>query len=88
MKLKYLVFTAIIATASIYVYQNKTLQSQLLSLIHQVAPELNQSTLYKWKNNKGQWQVTDIPPSKGISYTTISSQEQINVMPSTGKPTK
>ena len=85
MKLKYLILIAIIATASLYVYKDKTLRSQLLGLTHQVAPELNHSTLYKWKNNNGQWQVTDIPPSKGISYTTISSQDQINVIPGAQK---
>jgi len=50
--------------------------------VHQVAPELNQSTLYKWQNNKGEWKITDKPPSKGITFTTITSQDQVNVMPS------
>lgn len=81
MKLKYIILLIIIAAASYYVYQDKSLQSQLLGKVHQVAPELNQSTLYKWQNQKGEWQITDKPPASGISFTTITTQDQINVVP-------
>jgi len=81
-KSRYFILFTIIITASLYLYQDEALQKQLLGKVHQVAPELNKSTLYKWQNNKGEWQVTDKPPKKGISFTTITSQDQINVMPS------
>lgn len=82
MKFKYLILLCVIAAASYYIYQDKALRSKLMGKVHQVAPELNQSTLYKWKNNKGEWQITDKPPVKGIAFTTINSSDQINVMPS------
>lgn len=82
MKFKYFIALIIVATTFIYIYQDEVLQTKLLGKIHQVAPELNKSTLYKWQNNKGEWQITDKPPSKGITFSTISSQDQINVMPS------
>ena len=82
MKLKYLILLVVIGVASFYLYQDESLRSKLMGKVHQVAPELNQSTLYKWQNNKGEWQVTDKPPGKGIAFTTINSQDQINVMPS------
>lgn len=82
MKLKYFILLSIIATSALYLYQDKALQTKLMSKIHQVAPELNQSTLYKWQNAKGEWQVTDKPPRKGIVFTTITTQDQVNVMPS------
>lgn len=81
MKIKYFILLAIIGTAALYIYQDERLQKKLLGKVHQVAPELNQSTLYKWKNSKGEWQITDKPPSKGTVFTTISSQDQINIMP-------
>jgi hypothetical protein len=81
MKLKYFVLLALITVAAFYLYQDKSLQRKLVGKVHQVAPELNHSTLYKWQNNKGEWQITDKPPAKGISFTTISSQDQINVIP-------
>ena len=82
MKLKYFVLLSITLIASIYVYQDEALQTGLMGKVHQIAPELNQSTLYKWKNSKGEWQITDKPPRKGVIYTTIDSQDQINIMPS------
>ncbi len=88
MKLKYFIFLSIIATAALYIYLDEPFQKKLLGKVHQVAPELNKSTLYKWQNTKGEWQITDKPPSKGVAFTTITSQDQINVMPSPPKKNK
>ena len=85
MKTRYFILLAVIATTALYIYQDEALQSKLLGKVHQVAPELNKSTLYKWKNNKGEWQITDKPPNKGVTFTIITSQDQVNVMPSPEK---
>ena len=82
METKYFILLTVVTTTALYIYQDEELQQKLLGKVHQVAPELNESTLYKWQNSKGEWQITDKPPSKGISFTTITSQDQINVMPS------
>ena len=82
MRIGYFIFLVVVVTTALYIHQDETLQKKLLGKVHQVAPELNNSTLYKWQNNKGEWQISDKPPHKGISYTTISSQDQVNVMPS------
>lgn len=83
MQLKYFILLAAVAASSaIYIYRDQALQSKLLGKVYQVAPELNQSILYKWKNSQGEWQVTDKPPSKDIPFTTVTSQDQINIMPS------
>ena len=84
MKLKYFIFLTIF-TLALYIYLDKSLQTKLIGKVHKVVPELNNSTLYKWKNKDGEWQVTDKPPVKGIPYTTVSSQDQTNIMPSTLK---
>jgi len=88
MKLKYFILISILTTSGLYIYLDEPLQQKLLGKAHQIAPELNKSTLYKWKNNKGEWQITDTPPLKGIAFTTITSQDQINVMPSPPKQDK
>ena len=82
MQTKYFILLVIVTTAGLYLYQDDSLQDQLLSKVHQVAPELNNSTLYKWQNDRGEWQISDKPPRKGSKFTTISSQDQMNVMPS------
>ena len=81
MKVKYLILLSIIGLAAFYIYQDENLQMKLMGKVHEVAPELNQSTLYKWQNSKGEWQITDKPPGKGIIFTTITSQDQVNVIP-------
>ena len=88
MKLRYFIPLAILVTSALYIYLDSPLQKKLLGEIHQVAPELNKSTLYKWQNNSGEWQITDKPPRKGTTFTTITSQDQINVMPSPPKKNK
>jgi len=85
MKLKYLIFFAIVVAATYYIYQDDALRTKLIGKVHKVVPELNNSTLYKWKNNKGEWQITDKPPAKGITFTTINTQDQVNVMPGPSK---
>lgn len=81
MKLRYLIILTILATVAYYVYQDPVLNKKLMSKVNQVAPELNTSTLYKWKNKQGEWQVTDKPPAKGIPFTTVNTNDQVNVMP-------
>lgn len=89
MRSRYFILLAIIATTTLYIYLDKDLQTKLKEKIHLVAPELNQSTLYKWQNTKGEWQVTDKPPSKGTAFTIVKTQDQINIMPSsTSKKSK
>lgn len=85
MKPRYFILLSIIGTSALYIYLDEDLQSKLMGKVHQIAPELNKSTLYKWKNTKGEWQITDKPPNKGITFTTITSQDQINIMPSNKK---
>jgi len=85
MKPKYIILLFVVLVITLYIYQNKTLKNKLIGKVHKVVPELNNSTLYKWKNGDGEWQVTDKPPAKGIPYTSVSSQDQMNIMPSTLK---
>ena len=82
MKLRYLIILTILATVAYYVYQDPVLNKKVMNKVNAVAPELNNSTLYKWQNKKGEWQVTDKPPAKGIPFTTVSTNDQVNVMPS------
>lgn len=88
MKLKYFILLTLIILVTLYIYQDDILRSKLLGKVHQVVPEINKSTLYKWQNSKGEWQVTDKPPQKGIAFTTITTQDQVNVMPGPTKKKK
>ena len=88
MKFKYVLLITVVTLIAAYIYQDDVIRTKLLGKVHQVVPEINKSTLYKWQNSKGEWQVTDRPPKKGIAFTTITAQDQINVMPSPTKKKK
>ena len=48
----------------------------------------NSTTIYKWTNDKGELQISNNPPLKGIQYKTEQVQHGANIMPSetfTGK---
>jgi hypothetical protein len=40
-----------------------------------------ETTLYKWRDATGQWQVSDTPPEKGIKYEILHYRGDINVVP-------
>lgn len=82
MKFKYLVLICIVGSITFYIYSDEAFYAKLLGKFHQAVPELNKSTLYKWQNKQGEWQITDTPPPKGILFSTITSQDQVNILPS------
>ena len=51
------------------------------ALPHSPAARPENPPLYKWRDAKGQWQITDVPPD-GRPYETIVVDPNTNVMPS------
>ena len=37
--------------------------------------------LYKWRNARGEWQVTDAPPPAGTPYEKQDYRDDVNVLP-------
>jgi hypothetical protein len=37
--------------------------------------------VYKWRNAKGEWQLTDQPPPAGVEYERLDYREDLNVLP-------
>ena len=44
-------------------------------------PSASVTTVYKWQDAQGNWQLTDRPPPAGIQYRTIEYRGDTNVMP-------
>lgn len=38
-------------------------------------------SLYKWKDARGQWQVSDQPPPPGVAYEEVRVDPDTNVLP-------
>jgi len=66
--------------AGVYIYLNPELKSQLLN---QTSSLGKSSTVqaYKWRNPRGEWQITDIPPPEGVAYELLEHRSDENILP-------
>lgn len=66
--------------AGVYIYLNPELKSQLLN---QTSSLGKSSTVqaYKWRNARGEWQITDTLPPEGVAYELLEHHSNENVLP-------
>ena len=88
---KYLIILAAILTAVVwYIYDDPDLSHEVKKEVKQFIPSQNNTTtVYKWRDAKGNWQITDQPPATGTPYETLHYQSNTNIMPAeviTGRP--
>lgn len=81
---KFLFILAAILTAVVwYIYHDPQLSREVKKEVNQLLPAQPQTTtVYKWRDKAGHWQITDHPPPAGISFETLQYQNDTNVMPS------
>jgi len=81
---KFLFILAAILTAVVwYVYHDPQLSREVTKEVNQLIPNQQQTTtVYKWRDKTGRWQITDHPPPAGTSYETLEYQSDTNLMPS------
>jgi hypothetical protein len=48
--------------------------------LSRIAPKKT-ARLFKWRDARGDWQVTDRPPPDGIDYERLEYREDVNVLP-------
>ena len=46
-----------------------------------LAPPPTVTTIYKWQDVNGNWNLTDTPPAAGVTYETLHMRSDTNVMP-------
>ena len=46
-----------------------------------IGKDLQTTTVYKWQDASGAWQITDQPPAAGIDYEVQSHVRDTNVLP-------
>ena len=66
--------------AGVYIYLNPELKSQLLN---QTSSLGKSSTVqaYKWRNTRGEWQITDTLPPEGVTYELLEHRSDENILP-------
>ena len=47
-----------------------------------IAPPPRVTTAYKWRDEHGNWQLTDQPPPEGTPYQKLEAHSDANIMPS------
>jgi hypothetical protein len=70
----------LLLAAGIYIYLDPGLKSQLLNR----TSGLGQSSTvqaYKWRNARGEWQITDKAPPDGVAYELLEHRSDENILP-------
>lgn len=64
-----------------YIYFNPDYKQQLTDLPAEMGFSKKTVHIYKWQNEKGEWQLTDKLPPPGIEYEKREYREDVNVLP-------
>jgi len=67
--------------AGLWFYTHPESAAGLQDLLPQTFSTLKTDRLYKWRNARGEWQVTDSLPPAGTAYETLDYRGDINVLP-------
>ena len=71
----------LIAGAGLWFYTHPGSTGDLQDLLRQSGSSPGTDRLYKWRNERGEWQVTDTLPAAGTAYETLDYREDVNVLP-------
>ncbi len=82
MKKVLFILAAILTAVVWYVYHDPQLSREVQKEVKQLIPsETKTTTVYKWRDKAGRWQITDHPPPAGTRYETLEYQNNTNIMP-------
>jgi hypothetical protein len=72
---------ALLLAGGVYLYLNPEYRSRLITSTSSIVTPVSTSRVYKWRNDKGEWQLTDTLPHEGIVYETLEHRSDENVLP-------
>jgi hypothetical protein len=75
-----LILLAILAVIGGYLYMHPSVWQGWLKGTP-LEPPSKVTHLYKWRDGRGRWQITDTPPATGIEYELLEYRSDTNVMP-------
>ena len=76
-----LVLLAIALVGGIYLYQDSDIRSRVENLSSDAGLSKKITSVYKWQDEKGLWQITDQAPPEGTEYEVLTYREDVNVLP-------
>ena len=81
MKKVVLLLAIVLGGIGAYLYFNPAEILKLDNEITNMIPNRDSTTLYRWKDPQGQWQVSDTPPTD-VPYEELNYRHDVNVIPS------
>ncbi len=75
------VLLAVALVGGIYLYQNPDLRDRVEDLSSEAGLSKKTTHVYKWQNDRGEWQITDQLPPEGADYEILDYREDVNVLP-------
>lgn len=88
MKKTLIVLALAAAAAATYLYVEPQWGRSVLRQVRTALPNEQQTTLYKWQDADGRWQVTSERPAAGVHYEVLRYDHDTNVLPSLGETSK
>ena len=82
MSLKTLIVLLILALAGIALFAPDR-ATPLLSKLGSLNGPAEETRIYKWRDNNGDWQYSNTPPPAGIDYQVQNYRSDANIVPST-----
>jgi len=64
-----------------FLYLNPEYRNRLQNSTSGMVKPVSTSRIYKWRNDKGEWQLTDTLPPEGVAYETLEHRSDENVLP-------
>ena len=90
MKVLVVVVLVAVAAGAYYIFRNPAMVTSLVEgtpLESTVRETLGTTRVYKWRDNDGNWHITDEPPPEGTKFEKLEYQNDANVVPSVPKKT-
>lgn len=81
MKKAIIIISAILVGVALYIWQDPQLSKKIFHQAEDlVTPDT--TTIYKWKDEKGNPVISNSPPAGNIPYETVEYDKNTNVVPS------
>jgi hypothetical protein len=72
---------ALLLAGGIFLYLNPDYRSRFLSSTSGLVSPVSTGRFYKWRNDRGEWQLTDTLPPEGVSFEILEHRSDENVLP-------
>ena len=76
-----LLLAALLLAVLAWMYFNPDYKKQIEDLSSDAGISKKTVRVYKWRNTKGEWQITDQLPPEGVEYERLDYREDENVLP-------